>query len=154
MIFAGFCAEYSYGANRIQENYKTVCSSFLQNPCPTGYNSTQAYRCKNKLYFFILVTWVTSFFLLLWSIFHYKVIGLISFHLEYHHLRLFYEWIDHHESTNYAPIEYFCIIDHVYRIWLIGLKFLFLKCSIFYFFHLKYLAYFQCFHVDKYCVLF
>lgn len=43
-IVFGFCAEYSYGANRIQENYKTVCSSFLQNPCPTGYNSTQAYR--------------------------------------------------------------------------------------------------------------
>lgn len=43
-IVFGFCAEYSYGANRIQENYKTVCSSFLQNPCPTGYNSTQAYK--------------------------------------------------------------------------------------------------------------
>lgn len=43
-IVFGYCAEYSYGANRIQENYKTVCSSFLQNPCPTGYNSTQAYR--------------------------------------------------------------------------------------------------------------
>lgn len=44
-IVFGYCAEYSFGANRIQENYKTVCSSFLQNPCPIGYyNSTQAYK--------------------------------------------------------------------------------------------------------------
>lgn len=43
-IVFGYCAEYSFGANRIQENYKTVCSSFLQIPCPKVYNSTQAYK--------------------------------------------------------------------------------------------------------------
>lgn len=43
-IVFGYCAEYNFGANRIQENYKTYCKGHRINPCPTGYNSTEAYK--------------------------------------------------------------------------------------------------------------
>lgn len=46
LIFAGVCAEYSFGGNAIQQNYKAKCIQFSQSPCPNGYPSTDAYKCK------------------------------------------------------------------------------------------------------------
>lgn len=43
-IVHGHCAEYSYGGNKIQENYETNCTVFTQKPCPIGYQSTDAYK--------------------------------------------------------------------------------------------------------------
>ncbi|XP_062587060.1 uncharacterized protein LOC134248681 isoform X2 [Saccostrea cucullata] len=43
-IVFGYCTEYSYSANRIQQSLGTLCSGFTQNPCPTGYPSDEAYK--------------------------------------------------------------------------------------------------------------
>lgn len=51
-IFVGFCAEYNFGGNLIQQNFRTNCSKFIQNPCPSSYPSTDAYKCKFVQFFF------------------------------------------------------------------------------------------------------
>ncbi|XP_061167907.1 uncharacterized protein LOC133176865 [Saccostrea echinata] len=43
-IVFGYCTEYSYSANRIQQSLGTLCSGFIQKPCPTGYPSDEAYK--------------------------------------------------------------------------------------------------------------
>lgn len=43
-IVSGFCAEYNFGGNLIQQNFRTNCSKFTQNPCPSSYPSTDAYK--------------------------------------------------------------------------------------------------------------
>ncbi|XP_062566601.1 uncharacterized protein LOC134228921 isoform X2 [Saccostrea cucullata] len=43
-IVLGYCTEYSLSGNIIQQNYDTDCSKFTQNPCPSGYHSTEAYK--------------------------------------------------------------------------------------------------------------
>ncbi|XP_062600195.1 uncharacterized protein LOC134261815 [Saccostrea cucullata] len=43
-IVLGYCTEYSYSGNIVQQNYDTDCSQFTQNPCPSGYHSTEAYK--------------------------------------------------------------------------------------------------------------
>lgn len=43
-IVSGFCAEYNFGGNLIQQNFRTNCSKFIQNPCPSSYPSTDAYK--------------------------------------------------------------------------------------------------------------
>lgn len=44
IILLGFCTEYSYSANRIQQSFKTNCTKFSRNPCPPAYSSTEAYK--------------------------------------------------------------------------------------------------------------
>ncbi|XP_062566603.1 uncharacterized protein LOC134228923 [Saccostrea cucullata] len=44
VIVFGYCTEYSKSGNIIQENYRTNCSNFTQNPCPTRYHSKEAYK--------------------------------------------------------------------------------------------------------------
>lgn len=46
-IMLGYCAEYSFGGNRIQQNSKAICSNIPQNSCPDGYPSTEAYKYQN-----------------------------------------------------------------------------------------------------------
>ncbi|XP_052691128.1 uncharacterized protein LOC128168997 isoform X2 [Crassostrea angulata] len=43
-IVSGFCAEYNFGGNLIQQNFRTNCFKFTQNPCPSSYPSTDAYK--------------------------------------------------------------------------------------------------------------
>lgn len=43
IIVLGACTEYSLSGNRIQPN-KINCSNTGSTPCPTGYNSTAAYK--------------------------------------------------------------------------------------------------------------
>ncbi|XP_062587662.1 uncharacterized protein LOC134249316 isoform X2 [Saccostrea cucullata] len=44
-IHLGYCTEYSYSGNIIQQNYDTDCSKFTQSlACPSGYHSTEAYK--------------------------------------------------------------------------------------------------------------
>ncbi|XP_061192214.1 uncharacterized protein LOC133200433 isoform X2 [Saccostrea echinata] len=44
-IVLGYCAEYSYSGNIIQQNYDTDCSKFTNSrPCPSGYHSTEAFK--------------------------------------------------------------------------------------------------------------
>lgn len=54
---AGTCAEYNRHGNRIQQS-KINCTHFAHTPCPSGYSSTQAYKCK---------------FLLLGSTYHFNI---------------------------------------------------------------------------------
>lgn len=56
-IFVGFCAEYNFGGNLIQQNFRTNCSKFTQNPCPSSYPSTDAYKCKFVQFFFSIAMW-------------------------------------------------------------------------------------------------
>lgn len=44
IIVSGYCTEYNYIGNRIQQNFRTNCSSFTQNPCPSGYPSNESYK--------------------------------------------------------------------------------------------------------------
>lgn len=44
VIVLGFCTEYSFGGNVIQQNFKANCSKFTHNPCPSSYPSTDAYK--------------------------------------------------------------------------------------------------------------
>lgn len=44
IIVLGFCTEYSFGGNIIQQNIRTNCTTFTQNPCPLGYPSTDSYK--------------------------------------------------------------------------------------------------------------
>lgn len=44
VIVLGFCTEYSFGGNLIQQNFRTNCSKFTQYPCPSSYPSTDAYK--------------------------------------------------------------------------------------------------------------
>lgn len=43
-IVLGFCTEYSFGGNVIQQNFKANCAKFTHNPCPSSYPSTDAYK--------------------------------------------------------------------------------------------------------------
>uniref|UniRef100_A0A8W8JKY7 Uncharacterized protein n=1 Tax=Magallana gigas TaxID=29159 RepID=A0A8W8JKY7_MAGGI len=43
IIVLRVCTEYSLSGNRIQQN-KINCSNIGSTPCPTGYNSTTAYK--------------------------------------------------------------------------------------------------------------
>lgn len=43
IIVSGVCTEYSLSGNRIQQN-KINCSDHGPNSCPTGYDSTDAYK--------------------------------------------------------------------------------------------------------------
>lgn len=43
-IFLGKCTGYSINGNVIQQNSRTDCSIFTNNPCPNAYNSYEAYR--------------------------------------------------------------------------------------------------------------
>lgn len=43
-ILSGYCTEYSLLGNRIQQNLRTNCTQFKENPCPSGYHSTEAYK--------------------------------------------------------------------------------------------------------------
>lgn len=45
-LFAGYCTEYNLGGNIIQQSFRTNCTQFTKNPCPLGYQSTDAYKCK------------------------------------------------------------------------------------------------------------
>lgn len=51
-LFIGFCTEYSFGGNVIQQNFKANCTKFTHNPCPSSYPSTDAYKCKIALFVF------------------------------------------------------------------------------------------------------
>lgn len=44
IIVSGYCTEYNYIGNRIQQNFRTNCASFTQNPCPSGYPSNESYK--------------------------------------------------------------------------------------------------------------
>lgn len=44
VIVLGFCTEYSFGGNVIQQNFKANCTKFTHNPCPSSYPSTDAYK--------------------------------------------------------------------------------------------------------------
>lgn len=44
IIFLGYCTEYSFQGNRIQQSFRANCSQFNENPCPNGYHSTEAYK--------------------------------------------------------------------------------------------------------------
>lgn len=44
IIVSGYCTEYNYIGNRIQQNFRTKCASFTQNPCPSGYPSNESYK--------------------------------------------------------------------------------------------------------------
>ncbi|XP_061192259.1 uncharacterized protein LOC133200483, partial [Saccostrea echinata] len=44
IIHHGFCAEYSYSANIIQQSIGTNCTHLNNNSCPVSYNSTDAYK--------------------------------------------------------------------------------------------------------------
>lgn len=43
-ILSGYCTEYSLLGNRIQQNLRTNCTQFNENPCPIAYHSTEAYK--------------------------------------------------------------------------------------------------------------
>lgn len=43
-IFLGKCTGYSINGNVIQQNSRTDCSIFTNNPCPDAYNSDKAYK--------------------------------------------------------------------------------------------------------------
>lgn len=45
-IFTGFCTEYSFSGNMIQQNIRTRCPIFENNRCPMYYRSTDAYKCE------------------------------------------------------------------------------------------------------------
>lgn len=44
--FLGHCTEYNLDVNKIQQNFRTNCTQFTPNPCPSWYYSYEAYRCK------------------------------------------------------------------------------------------------------------
>lgn len=44
IIVLGHCTEYNLDVNRIQQNFRTNCSNFRQNPCPNWYHSQEAYK--------------------------------------------------------------------------------------------------------------
>lgn len=46
-LFAGYCTEYSLGGNKIQQSFRATCKQFTEKPCPLGYPSTDAYKCKS-----------------------------------------------------------------------------------------------------------
>lgn len=46
-LFAGYCTEYSLGGNKIQQSFRATCTQFTEKPCPLGYPSTDAYKCKS-----------------------------------------------------------------------------------------------------------
>lgn len=41
----GHCAEFNKMGAVVQDNYYTDCT-LLEPPCPTSYNSAEAYKCK------------------------------------------------------------------------------------------------------------
>lgn len=43
-IVLGFCTEYSFSGNMIQQNIRTRCPIFQNNRCPMYYRSTDAYK--------------------------------------------------------------------------------------------------------------
>lgn len=45
-IFIGKCTSYVFSGNSIQENWRTDCTKFSMNACPTFYRSDEAYKCK------------------------------------------------------------------------------------------------------------
>lgn len=45
-LFAGYCTEYSLDGNIIQQSFVANCTQFTKNPCPLGYQSTDAFKCK------------------------------------------------------------------------------------------------------------
>lgn len=45
-LTVGKCAEYNFGAQRIQSSERRVCNK-TEPPCPNVYNSTDAYKCKS-----------------------------------------------------------------------------------------------------------
>lgn len=44
IIVSGYCTEYNLGGNIIQQSFRTNCTQFTKNPCPLGYQSTDAYK--------------------------------------------------------------------------------------------------------------
>lgn len=50
--FTGYCTEYSFSGNMIQQNIRTECQTFKKNPCPMYYRSTEAYKCEFISFFF------------------------------------------------------------------------------------------------------
>lgn len=44
IIVSGYCTEYNIGGNIIQQSFRTNCTQFTKNPCPLGYQSTDAYK--------------------------------------------------------------------------------------------------------------
>lgn len=46
-LFAGYCTEYSLGGNIVQQSFRATCTQFTEDPCPLGYPSTDAYKCKS-----------------------------------------------------------------------------------------------------------
>lgn len=43
-IVLGYCTEYSISGNTIQQNIRTECKMFKNNPCPEYYRSIEAYK--------------------------------------------------------------------------------------------------------------
>lgn len=44
IIVLGYCTEYSLGGNIIQPSFVANCTQFAENPCPVGYQSTDAFK--------------------------------------------------------------------------------------------------------------
>lgn len=44
IIVLGYCTEYSLGGNIIQPSFVANCTQFKKNPCPVGYQSTDAFK--------------------------------------------------------------------------------------------------------------
>lgn len=44
IIVLGHCTEYNPDVNKIQQNFKTNCTQYIPNPCPSWYYSHEAYK--------------------------------------------------------------------------------------------------------------
>lgn len=44
IIVLGYCTEYSFGRNIVQQSFNANCTQFTENTCPLGYPSTDAYK--------------------------------------------------------------------------------------------------------------
>lgn len=50
--FTGYCTEYSISGNTIQQNIRTECKMFKNNPCPEYYRSIEAYKCEFNFFLY------------------------------------------------------------------------------------------------------
>lgn len=50
--FTGYCTEYSISGNTIQQNIRTACKMFKNNPCPEYYRSIEAYKCEFNFFLY------------------------------------------------------------------------------------------------------
>lgn len=50
----GYCTEFNTRGAMIQDHYATDCTDH-EPPCPTSYNSAEAYKCNEFILFFLAI---------------------------------------------------------------------------------------------------